>query len=188
MPSLREDFLEQTRNTIFFLSGPIKKDKAAFSITFIDARNFKSQNINAILPEGVINDSVNSKSDFITINTTINQNLSKSHNAYFSYRFNNSNTKNIGIGGFNLAERAFDARSRSHQFRISESGYINNSYLNELRFQLISEKSETIPNSQQAGVIVLDSFSKGGAGNFSESDKSSLQFADNLLFGYKNKP
>lgn len=179
-------FPEQSKNTIFFLSGPIKKDKTAFSATIIDFRNFTGQNVNAILPTRFFNGFVNSKSDFTIINTTINRNLSKHHNAKFDYEFTNSSGKNLGVGGFNLAERAFDTKNRTHQLRVSESGYISNKFLNEIRFEFKNETANTLPQSENVGVIVLDSFSRGGAGNFSRNSKSSFMFADNLLFGYKN--
>jgi outer membrane receptor protein involved in Fe transport len=179
-------FPEQSKNTIFFLSGPIKKDKTAFSTTIVDFRNFNSNNINASLPSGSFNDSVNSRTNFTTINTTINQNLTKYHNAKFDYEFVNSSAKNLGVGGFDLAERAFDTKSRSHQLRVSESGYISNKFLNEIRFELKNETANTFPQNENVGIIVLDSFSRGGAGNFSRNSKLSFMFADNLLFGYKN--
>lgn len=180
-----ERFPEQTKDTVFFLSGPIKQNKTAFSLTLLDSRNFTAQNINAILPTGSFNGFVSRKSDFTTFNTTINQNLSQYHNAKFDYTFRNSREINSGVGGFNLAERAFDTKSREHQFRISESGYINNRFLNEFRFQYRNEIAETLPQSQFVGIIVADSFSSGGAGNFSKTSKTSLLFADNLLFSYK---
>ncbi len=179
-------FPEQSKNTVFFLSGPIKKDKTAFSATIIDFRNFNAQNINAILPTGSFSDSVAGRTNFSTINTTINQNLSKYHNAKLNYEFVNSSSKNLGVGGFDLAERAFDAKSRSHQLRVSESGYISNKFLNEIRFEFKNETANMLPQNENVGVIVLDSFSRGGAGNFSRNSKQTFMFADNLLFGYKN--
>jgi TonB dependent receptor len=181
-----ERFPEQSKNTTFYINGPIKKNKTNFSILIADIRNFNPQNINAILPTGSLNNSITGKENFTLINTTINQNLSKYHNAKFDYEFVNSSSKNLGVGGFNLADKAFDTNNRSHQLRVSESGYISNKYLNEIRFEFKNETANTLPQNENVGIIVLDSFSRGGAGNFNRNSKLSFMFADNLLFGYKN--
>ncbi|MFV0389795.1 MAG: TonB-dependent receptor domain-containing protein [Pyrinomonadaceae bacterium] len=179
-------FPEQRRNTVFFLSGPIKKNKSSFTISALDFRNFNTNLINANLPTGIFRDATDSKSHFTSLNSTLNQNLSQYHNAKFSYQFSNTDSQDLGVGGFDLPERAFDNKTLSHEFRFSESGYVGKKYLNEIRFQLTKENIKTIPRSEEVGIMVLDSFNAGGAGNFRKEDTIRGWIADNLLFGYKN--
>ncbi|HSK71275.1 MAG TPA: TonB-dependent receptor [Pyrinomonadaceae bacterium] len=179
-------FAEQSKNTVFSLNGPIKKDKASFSFTLIDFRNLEGDSVNAFLPDGRLRDSVNRSTGYTRLSPRINFNLPKDHTAKLSYEYDNSNAENLGVGGFNLPSRGFDSAFQSHQLRFSESGFIGKSFLNELRFQFRYENSQADPQSEDAAVLVLDSFNSGGAGNFRKSSRHSLLLADNLLFGYKN--
>ena len=178
-------FPEQNRDTFFFLSGPIVENKTAFSLLFSDRRNFQAQNIVAFLPDGAINDSVNSQTAGKTLNLSINHNLTKDIPVKLVYRFSDNDAKNLGIGGFRLPDRAFDLKRRSHELRFSSTVYFAKRFLNEFRVQYKKEDSSTTPQSEDISINVLDSFSSGGAGNFQESSKQSIRVANNLLFGIR---
>ncbi len=177
---------EQTKNIFFYLSGPIKKDKAAFFIQVTDTRNFYGKSINAFLPTGQISDSSNSSVDSFGLDSTINYNISKNIASKVQYRFGTSTFRNIGVGDFDLESRGYDIRMTNHLFRFSESGYIGKKILNELRFEFSRENSNTKPKSDETAILVLDSFNSGGAGNRSSFIKTELMAADNLMFGHKN--
>lgn len=179
-------FVVQSKNTFFSLNGPIKKDQAAFSLTFVDFRNFEAMTINAILPSGRLSDSANTSNDFTLFSPRINLNLPKDHTAKFNYEFFKSDATNLGVRGFDLPSRGYNSIFQSHQIRFSETGFIGKNFLNEMRFQLRHEKTQTLPQTQDVAILVLDSFNSGSAGNFRNSSKQSFIFADNLLFGYKN--
>lgn len=179
-------FSEQTKTTMLFLSGPLKKNKAAFSFLALDSRNFNGKSINAFLPNGLFQSSTNSRNNGLLIAPKINYDISKTHQFSLSYEFSDSSMKNLGVGDFNLESRGFDIKSRNHQLRFSESGYFGKKFLNEFRFQFTAENSLTIPNSSEVTILVLDSFNSGGAGNKNNFEKTEFGFADNLLFGYKN--
>lgn len=177
---------EQTKNFFFYLSGPIKKDKAAFSIQVTDSRNFYGKSINAFLPEGQFSDSSNSNVDSFGLDTAINYNITKNITSKFQYRFGTSTFKNLGVGDFDLESRGYDVRTTNHLFRVSESGYIGKKFLNEFRFEFSREESNTEPRSDETTILVLDSFSSGGAGNRTSFTKTEMMVADNLMFGNKN--
>ncbi len=176
-------FPEQNRYTFFNLSGPIVENKTDFSLLFSDTRNFQAQNIVAFLPDGAFNNSVNSQADGTSLNLRINHNLTKSLPIKLNYRFSNGNSKNLGVGGFNLPDKAFDTKNRSHEFRFSTVGTFAKRFLDEFRLQYKNETSITIPLNSETAITVLDSFSRGGAGNFQQNSRQSFWLANNLLFG-----
>ncbi len=176
-------FPEQNRNTFFNLNGPIIEKKTDFSLIFNDARNFQAQNIVAFLPNGEFTDSVNSRSSGTFLNFRVNHNLTKNLPVKLVYSFTDSNSKNLGVGDFNLRDRAFNQKNRSHEFRFSTAGSFAKKYFDEFRLEYKNETSSTVPQNDAAAIIVLDSFSDGGAGNSQRNLRKSFWLADNLLFG-----
>lgn len=174
---------EQSRNTVFFLSGPIKKDIAAFTFTLLDFRNSESSIVNAVLPNGRFSETLTVFKRFALVNPKISFNLPNEHTARVDYEYFNSESDNLGIGGFNLLSRAYDSNLSRHQIRFSESGFIDKQFLNELRFQIRFEKSRIIPRSEDATILVLDAFNTGGSGNRRSGKNRDVTISDNLLFG-----
>jgi outer membrane receptor protein involved in Fe transport len=178
-------FPEQSRNTVFFLDGPLINNKTSVFVLVSDNSGFKAQYINAVLPQGTVNDSVRSNFSTTYFDTGITHNLTK--NVPIKLRFISSEEtfENLGVGGFNLAARAFATKNQTHEFRFSEAGQLGKTFLNEFRFQFINEAYQTIPQSESTAVIVLDSFSDGGAGNTARTSRQSFRAANNLMFGVK---
>lgn len=174
---------EQTRNTLLFLDGPIIRNKTSVSILLSDSRGLTAQNIVAALPSGAVGGAADSNFSATYFDTNVTHNLTKNLPVKIRYIFSESHYENLGVGGFNLPERAFLMRSRSHELRFSESGYIARRFLNEFRVQYKNESSRTIPRSESPSVIVLDSFSAGGAGNAGRDSGWGVRGTDNFLFG-----
>jgi len=174
---------EQTRDVDLFLMGPIKKNRSSFWIWLGDNRKSKRENIIAVLPQGFVNNTADSRFVSNSIDANITQNLAQQHVAKFSYSFYQKNSENLGVGGFNLPERGFSQEIRQHQFRIYESGYVGKRFLNLFQLEFKSEFIKTTPQSEEKTTTVLDAFSTGGAGNASRNSRQSFWIADNLLFG-----
>lgn len=179
-------FPEQTKTTMLFLSGPIKANKAAFSFLMLDSRNYNGNSINAFLPNGLFQSSTNNRSNSFLINPRIFYDISKKHQFNLNYEFTDTRLKNLGVGNFDLESRGFNIKIRNHDLRFSESGFFGKRFLNEFRFRLLAENSETLPKSDERTVSVLDSFNSGSAGNKNSTAETKFYLADNLLFGYKN--
>lgn len=178
-------FPEQSRNTLFFLDGPLIKEKTSFSVTFLDNRDYTAQNIVAVLPNGTINDFVKSGLSSTYLDTSLTHNLTKNIPIKLRYSFSNGTFTNLGVGGFNLAERAFAFKNKIHDLRFSETGYLGKRFLNELRFQYRNQVTENAPENENPAIIVLNSFAAGGAGNYARNSRQSFLLTDNLLFGFK---
>lgn len=176
----------QIRDFDILLLGPIKNEKTSLVVNVYGGNSYETSNIIAVLPTGRVENSLKSPSNNFSVSGRISHILSQYQTINSSYTFNKRTSGNIGIGGFNLLERAFDLNSQSHQFRFSQSGNVGESFFNEFRLEYLNEKSKTISTSKDTAIIVLDAFSKGGAGNDSDNHKQSVSLADNLLFGIKN--
>jgi hypothetical protein len=173
----------QLRNFDGFLNGPVVKKKTSLTLFAFGNNSFDTENIVAILPGGRLNEGVRRTSDFLYTSARLIHNLSQTHSLNFTYNRNKIDARNLGAGGFNLSDRAYNAKTLTNQIRISESGNIGEKLLNEFRLQLTDESSKSIPRSHAPTIIVLDAFSRGGAGVDNSNRRQSIYLADNLLFG-----
>ncbi len=176
---------EQTRGFDFFLVGPLQKNKSSFWLAADTDRLLNTENILAHLPSGVVANSTISQTTSSSIAGNIFHNLVKQHVARMYFSYWREDFKNLGVGSFNLAERAFSKNFNQYDIDIAESGYIGKRFLNTIQFEFTSEFTKVIPQNESSTVIVLDAFSAGGAGNASQNVRQTLGFADNLLWGYK---
>lgn len=176
-------FPNQRRSFEMFLLGPIVKNKTSVFALLYGENLYKQENVVAVTPDGQINESVRNSYNSVSPWVKISHNLGKDKSLNFTYNGTAGASSNEGVGGFDLAERAFSSRIYNHQLRVSESGYVGKRFLNEIRFQYTDENLKTIPASDKTAVVVLDAFSAGGAGNRYESRRRNFWLADNLLFG-----
>lgn len=80
-----------------------------------------------------------------------------------SYSQNYSSRSNLGIGGFDLAERAYANETRGNQFRLQETGPVGkNAFLNT-RLQLRLYRTASTAQVEAPTIRVLDGFTSGGA-------------------------
>ena len=103
-----------------------------------------------------------------------------------AYSFSRNDSANLGVGEFNLPDRAFNLNSRRNQIRYSQIGNVGKIFYNEFRFQYIDEIGETAPISDDPAIIVLDAFNKGSSGNEVVYRQQNFSIADNFLWGVKN--
>ncbi len=169
-----------------YLTGPLKKDKTSFSIDASNTNNFNTAIVTAILPNGNFDNAVRTRSNQLQFGGKIRHNLNQFQTINLDYSHSRNVSTNLGIGGFDLAERAFDLKTQGNRIRYSQVGTVGKRFYNEFRFQYANETSRTDAVSDGRTVLVLGAFNSGGAGNDSNSQRHSLSFGDNFLFGIKN--
>lgn len=186
-PTLSANKLPDSKNNFsFYLFGPIKQKRSAFDLSVFQTNNFIKTNIIAVLPTSSIPSYSSANKTAFSVDSRIYHNLSKNHNLKVSYSFQKSASSNLGVGGFDLPERAYTSKSKTQTITIAESGYLKNKYFNELRVFFQNNSKEITPNSDLPTIQVLDAFTSGGSGNRSNNDELLFWVADNFLFGYKN--
>ena len=150
------------------ITGPINK-RASF---FLDVRRDDIDN-GAIVNAVVLDPQTLAVTSFTDTPVTpqkrfgftprIDYQINQKHTLVIRYNFNHSDISDTGIGGFNLASRAFETKNTSHTLQLTETAVINNTTINETRFQFIRSTGETIPNSADPALFVLGAFNGGGA-------------------------
>ncbi|HEY8549575.1 MAG TPA: carboxypeptidase regulatory-like domain-containing protein [Vicinamibacterales bacterium] len=153
----------QTRRLRWSSSGPLVKDRTslAFSLSTRHANDLNP--ILATRPDGAISDAVNQESRRFDAEVRLEHALTPTHMLRLEYQNRNGEQDNLGVGQFNLPERAYDATDNWQLFRASNIGTFGKKVLNELRFELIWSENERNSLSDAVTVDVSGAFTAGGA-------------------------
>lgn len=186
-PTLGKFKLPQIKNNFSFnFFGPIKQKRTAFDLFVFQLNNITKSNIIAVLPDNKISEYISASNRSIYFDTSIYHNLTESHNLKVKYSLQKSLSSNLGVGGFDLPQRAYANKIDVQKISLSDSGYFNNKYFNEFRLFYQKTKKEITPDFDLPTIQVLDAFNSGGAGNSSDNSEQLFWISDNFLFGYKN--
>jgi hypothetical protein len=150
------------------LSGPIKKGKSSF---FLEVnRNEVDDNgiVRATLLDPAYNivqigQGVVLPTRFTGFSPRIDYAINPRNTLITRYNFNHSVSKNSGVNGFSLPERAFDSSFTSQVFQVTETAVLNPTMINETRFQFSHNRSEQLGNSTIPVLNVSGAFIGGGS-------------------------
>ena len=171
---------EQFRRFTFGLRGPLVRSRTSLRLNVDGNRSFDSGTIVALLPDGRIGDQVKRPFEQTNVTAALEHGFTTNQTFRFEYRRSEDARHNLGVGDFNLMERAYDRSSNSDQVRVSMQSILRRSALNELRVEFNHQDSLSESMSDAAAIIVIDAFSRGGAGVSSEGSTRTLELADNL--------
>jgi Carboxypeptidase regulatory-like domain len=172
---------DRTQKTLnFSLGGTIIPNVLAATFTGQDIQTDAAGNaIRAVLPGGQsVNQGVLSPTLRRTIGARGQLRLTRNHTLNFNLVYFTTDSKNQGIGGFNLAERAFNTSGRNWQVQLGELSIPNGKMVNELRFQMIESDSAAASVTPAIAVIVNGAFNSGGAQNDNLSRSRTYQFGN----------
>lgn len=179
---------EQNRQFNMGLRGPLVKGKTSIRLNVDGRRDQQSDTITALDENGNrMGDVVFRPSEQTNVTVGIEHALTKNQTLRVEYRRGDNSTDNLGVGGFNLQSRAYDRNGSNHQVRAQVQGLLGKTTLNELRLQFTQQRSEAASLSNDRAVIVLDTFSDGGAGIWNNSFSRGFELADNLDFNVGRK-
>jgi hypothetical protein len=106
--------------------------------------------------------------------------LTKNQTLRLEFQTSETATTNAGVGGFNLPERAYDNEGNTQQLRAQLQGVIRKTMLHEVRLQVNTTESAQTSLSTAPTIVVLDPFTRGGAGIANDGSSRTLELAQNL--------
>ena len=173
---------EQYRRFGFAADGPIVKGKTSLAINVDANASYDSQTIVATTPEGRLNDQVRRPDDRLFALARIDHQLTPSQMIRLELRRENEENENLGVGDFNLQERAYTSRGRESSLRFSLNGLVAPAVAHELKVRFEDSRIETSSFSSAPAVVVIDAFSSGGAGQQGDRRGRLLEVEDNIDF------
>lgn len=172
---------EQLRQYGMSLSGTIRPNKTSFSFNAGGMSQYTSPNLLAVLPDGsTVSDSLRTPADALTFNGRLDHALNRDHAIRVSFDRNSRESRNQGVGGFNLTDRAFRSSQSTNTLRLSESGPLGRRMFSESRLQLVWGSSGTQSEIEAPTVRVLDAFTSGGAQTRGGQNRFDLELASDL--------
>jgi hypothetical protein len=154
---------EQTQQYAFNMSGTLRKERTSFSLSAGGTSLYDSANIFAALPDGSYDAAIKRPTDKINFSGRIDHALTRAHALRATLQQNSNDQRTLGVGGFDLADRAYSRTSTDTLFRMSESGPWARNWFAESRVQLHWTSNDTRSDVEAPTVRVLDAFTSGGA-------------------------
>ena len=165
------------------IRGPIVVRKTSLRLNVERNESNTAANIYALNPDGspflgfVSNPSHNT---FGTVG--IEHALTSMQTLRIEYQRQQNVSRNGGVGGFNLAERANNRDNGNGQLRAQVQGLFGRSTLNEFHVEYRNAWNNQLSVSSAPSVNVLDAFNAGGSGINVRSNQHNFDVADNLDF------
>ena len=117
----------------------------------------------------------------------LDHSLTKNQQMLVEFQRNTDERDNLGVGDFDLPDRAYRREITNNALRIGMNGLIAPKVAHELRVRIESGSTTTASVSSDPAVIVLDNFSSGGAGQNSDRRNKTVEVADNIDWSFGKK-
>jgi hypothetical protein len=178
----REDPVGQTRDYAWTLAGPVFKDKTGLSLWLDGSSAFEQQTVRAASPGGLFSTLVQQPSNKFGIWLRINQTLNRAQQIQVDVARSGLETTNLGVGEFDLPERAYSQERTDHELRVAHHATVRGRAVNDLRFRLRANSLSSTSASHATTVRVLDAFVGGGAQIEGGRTSREFQFEDVFEF------
>ena len=171
---------EQAQQYTFNMSGSIVKDRTSFSLSAGGASLCDSANIFAATPDGSRAASVRRPSDRVNFTGRLDHGLTKTHMLRTMFQQNDNDQRNLGVGNFDLSDRAYSRTTSDSMFRLSESGPWSPTWFGEMRLQVRRSTTEAFSEVDARTNRVLDAFTSGGAQQGGGRRATEIEWATHL--------
>ena len=183
------DTPEQNRQFNLGVRGPLTKSgKTSIRLNVDGRRDMQGDTIVELDEFGNrMGDFVRRPNDSTNVTVGVEHPLSNTDTLRLEVRAGTSSSRNNGVGGFNLAERATNRDGNNQQVRAQLQSVIGKNALNDLHVQYNGGHNETTSVSQATAIIVQDAFSSGGAGANNENNAHTIDVSDDFDFNVGRK-
>jgi hypothetical protein len=179
---------ELNRNFNLGVRGPIVRGKTSIRLNLDGRRDYQADTIVAEDEFGVrLGEYVRRPIEQTNATVGVEHALTNNQTLRLEYRRGKNHSQNNGVGGFNMPERAYNSAGNVDQVRAQMQGIVGKNMLNEVRLQVFTQESEQASTSSAPTIVVLDTFTKGGAGVSSLGKTRLIEFADNFDFNVGRK-
>jgi hypothetical protein len=179
---------EQMRRYMVNFSGPIAKGRTGLSVSFDGNSSYESRTINALSPSGAaVTGLAETPVDAMNFNARVEHLLGGTSQLQLEYSRRQNDRDNIGVGDFDLPERAYATDNSTDTFRVRQTGVIGKKVFSEFRFSLINSVLSTSSASMLPTVRVNEAFNAGGAGQMGDREARELEIAQNFDFSVGRK-
>jgi hypothetical protein len=163
-PFVQKKGPERTQEYGFGLGGSLARERTSFFLNANGFTSFETPNLNAALLTGTRAEALEIRRprDQMFFNLNLDHALTKDQTLRIGFNRNGFSTRNLGIGDYNLPERAFENESSNAGFRAQHVGPLGRRFFINSRVQLSWNESETRSSLEAPTIRVIDAFTSGG--------------------------
>lgn len=174
---------EQMRRYMVNFSGPLAKGKTGLSLSLDGNNSYDSRTIVAQSPNSVtVNSLAVSPTEAMNFTARVEHLLSPTAQVRAEYTRRQNQRSNLGVGDFDLPERAYATDMNTDTFRLRTTNVFGKKVFSEFRFEFNNSNNATLPASLQPTIRVNDAFTAGGAGQSGVRKAQEFELAQNFDF------
>jgi hypothetical protein len=173
---------EQNFNYGFNAGGGLVKDKSSFNVNVFGTNAYDTPNLNVALPNGTQSVALGLKAPNhnLFVSGQLDWALTLDQTLRIAYNLNRDTNDNLGVGGFNEADRAYSTENTVHNIRLQSFGPLGRRAFWRSRLQTFWSDSSAVSATQAPTITVLDAFTSGGAQQAGGNHSRTLQLGSDL--------
>jgi hypothetical protein len=173
---------EMTEDGQLYLGGSLIPQRASFSLNLSGTSQYVKPVLNVALPTGDQSTVIGQKqqTDRLGINALLDYAITKDQTLRLSYNQFSTTQDNLGIGAYDLPERAYSTNNQTYQFRVQEAGPLGRRLFTNTRLNLTVTNADSHAVTEAPTIQVLDSFTSGGAQVAGGRDGKAFTLASDL--------
>jgi hypothetical protein len=172
----------------FNISGPIKKNKASFSLDF-DRRDITENafilatTLDANFNPVAINQGVVTPQTRMTISPRLDYTINDKNTLIVRYQNTRIGQDDNGVGSYSLISQAYNTTNQENTIQMTETAVLSAKAINETRFQYQHISSSNIATNDTPQISVAGAFTSGGSpqGN-SGSTQNNYELTNNTTY------
>ncbi len=156
---------EQTENYGFNFGGSIVPQKNSFSVSLDGMTWYDTPNLNAALPTGVRSEALTLRTprDRVNVSVQFDDAITRDQTLRIGFYTSRNAAENLGVGAYDLPERAFSTLDRSYTVRVQEAGPLGRRFFVNSRVNVNVLHNEQHSALEAPTIRVNDAFTSGGA-------------------------
>jgi hypothetical protein len=147
-------------------SGTLVKDRASFNLSLNGSTSFETPNLFVALPDGTRSEAllaVRQPRRNANVFAVLDYAVTKDQTLRFNYSESDSTQHNLGVGGYDQPDRAYNNEEQTHTIRIQEVGPLGRRAFMNTRLELGWSDTSTRSALDAVTIRVNDAFTNGGA-------------------------
>jgi hypothetical protein len=173
---------ENIKNFGFNVGGSLIPRRAGFQLGVNGQRSFDTANLNVALPGVTRSEAlpIRSARNNTFVNGMFDFAITRDQTLRIGYNHFNFSNGNLGIGAYDLPERAFSSEDSSHTIRVQEAGPIGRRFFTNTRVFVGVSDTESRSATEVPTIRVNDAFTAGGAQNAGGRHSRTFNVASDL--------
>ena len=175
---------EHSRNVDGNLGGTIRPNKSSFSLFFGGRQQYDTPVATITTIDGKKESRLLTRraNEGWNFNGMVDYALTAQHMLRAGYSQNQSERRNLGIGGFDLPGRAYSTESSGNQLRLQETGPLGANMFVNTRLQLRLNNNASHSDLEAQTIRILDASTRGGAQVKGGRNQKNLELSSDLNY------